>query len=108
MQPLTKSQLSASQVQLIELMQRLAFGVIEGLVVHNGLPEFGPKLRVVRDLKFGASNGSRPEAELSDFALKSSVQELMETFASLGNATVRRLEIKHGLPFRMQVEEVAA
>ena len=27
---------------------------------------------------------------------------------ALGNATVRRLEVKHGLPFRMQVEEAAA
>jgi hypothetical protein len=58
-------------------------------------------------VKFGAGNGHRTETGLSDFALKSNVQELMETFASLGNATVRRLEIKHGLPFRMQVEEVA-
>ena len=45
---------------------------------------------------------------LTDFALKSSVQELMDNFASLGDATVRRLEVKHGLPFRMQVEEAAA
>ncbi len=108
MQASTKSGLSASQAELIELMQRTAFGVIEGLVIRDGVPVLDPRPRVIRDIKFGGSNGPRPEAKLSDFALKSSVQELMDTFASLGNATVRCLEVKHGLPFRMQVEEVVA
>jgi hypothetical protein len=108
MQPAIKSQLTPSQVQLVELMQRISFGAIEDLVICDGTPVFDPHPRVIRDVKFGGSNGPRPEADLSDFSLKSSVQELMAVFSALGNATVRRLEVKHGLPFRMQVEEVAA
>ena len=108
MKPHRKATLIPVQAELVELMQRLDFGTIEGFIVRDGLPVLKPRPRVVRDVKFGAGNGCRSEAGLTDFALKSNVQELMDTFASLGNATVRRLEIKHGLPFRMQVEEVAA
>jgi hypothetical protein len=108
MQPAVKSQLTTKQVQLVELMQRIAFGAIEDLVIRDGTPVFEPHPRVIRDVKFGCTNGPRPEADLSDFSLKSSVQELLAVISALGNATVRRLDIKHGLPFRMQVEEVAA
>jgi hypothetical protein len=59
-------------------------------------------------VKFGTRKGARPEAGLTDFALKSNVQDLLATFRTLGNGTVFRLEVKHGLPFRMQVEEVGA
>jgi len=107
MKPPRKSTLLPAQAELVELMQQLDFGNVEGLVIRNGLPVLKPRPRLIRDVKFGAGNGRRSETGLTDFALKSSVQELMETFGSLGNATVRRLEIKHGLPFRMQVEEVA-
>lgn len=108
MKPPRKSTLTPAQADLVELMQKLDFGNIEGLIIKGGQPVLKPRPRVVRDVKFGAGNGHRSETGLTDFALKSSVQELMDTFASLGDATVRRLEIKHGLPFRMQVEEVAA
>ncbi len=108
MNPQRKSTLLPAQVELVELMQHLDFGIVEGLVIRDGLPVLDPRPRIVRDVKFGAGNGRRDEAGLTDFALKSNVQELMNTFACLGNATVHRLEIKHGLPFRMQVEEAAA
>ena len=108
MKPPRKSTLTPAQAELVELMQQLDFGNIEGLIVQDGQPVLKPRPRIVRDVKFGAGNGCRSEAGLTDFALKSSVQELMDTFSSIGNATVRRLEVKHGLPFRMQVEEVAA
>ncbi len=103
-----KSTLTPAQAQLVELMQKIDFGAIEGLVVRDGLPVLKPRPRIVRDVKVGAGSGSRSVAGLTDFALKSSVQDLMTTLALLGNGSVRRLEIKHGLPFRMQVEEAAA
>jgi len=106
--PPMKSTLLPAQAELVGLMQKLDFGIIEGLVIRDGLPVLKPRPRVVRDVKFGAGNGRRSEAGLTDFALKANVQELMDTFASLNNATVRRLEIKQGLPFRMQVEEVTS
>jgi len=40
--------------------------------------------RVVREIKFQAENGPRPEAVKPDFALKRQVVELFEYFDSLG------------------------
>ena len=105
MLPVNKSDLSTDQAEFVELMQRLAFGFIERLVVRDGHPVVEAHTRVIRDIKLGASNGPRPELALPDFALKASVQELLDVLAANGNATVRCLEIKHGLPFRIQVED---
>ena len=44
---------------------------------------------------------------LDDFALKAQVRDLFDHFDALRTGTIRTLEVKHGLPFRMQVEEAA-
>jgi hypothetical protein len=89
-------------------MQRLNFGRIEGLVVQDGRPVFDPRPRVVREIKFGGENGPRPELAKADFALKAEVRQLFAQLEALGDGVVSSLEVKHGLPFRMIVEEVAA
>ena len=93
---------------LIEMMQSMNFGRIEQLCVRGGKLIMSPPPRVVRDVKIGGENGSRPEANLSDFALKKEVVELLGQIACLNNATIHSIEIKHGLPFKMAVEEDAA
>lgn len=77
MKPPRKSTLLPAQAELVELMQQLDFGNVEGLVIRNGLPVLKPRPRLIRDVKFGAGNGRRSESGLTDFALKSSVQELI-------------------------------
>lgn len=78
------------------------------LVIRQGEPVLDPPPKVVRDVKFGAENGPRPESDLNDFVLKAQVRDLFAQFDVMGNGTIRCLEVKHGLPFRMQVEEVSA
>ena len=104
----TKSSLTESRGRLLALMQSVNFGLIEGLIVRNGEPVFDPRPRVIRDVKFCAENGPRPESAINDFALKAQVKDLLAHFDALGNGTIRCLEVKHGRPFRMQIEEVAA
>ena len=108
MQHPTKSTLSAPRATLIEWMQRLDFGTIERLTIRNGEPILDPPPRVIRDVKFCGENGPRPESDLDDFVLKAQVRDLLAHFDSVGNGTICSLEVKHGLPFRMQVEEVTA
>lgn len=108
MQSPAKSSLSPSRAELIEWMQNIGFGTIEHLVIREGEPILDPRPRVIRDVKFGAENGPRPELDLDDFVLKAQVVDLFAQFDSLGNGTIRCLDVKHGLPFRMQLEEVAA
>jgi len=104
----TKSSLSHQQTRLIEVMQELNFGQVQDLVVRDGEPVFDPPPRVVREVKFGGENGPRPESAKGDFALKVQVRELLAQLEALGDGVVECIEVKHGLPFKMTVEEDAA
>ena len=104
----TKSSLSQTQRRLISLMQRINFGRIEGLVVRDGQPVFDSPPRVTREVKFGAENRPRPEAAKADFALKAQVREFFARIEALGSGGICSIEVKHGLPFKMTVEEDAA
>jgi hypothetical protein len=89
-------------------MQGINFGRIEVLRVRDGEPTFDPSPRVIREVKFGGENGPHPKSGAEDFQLKAEVRELFARFEEMGDGTVISLEIKHGLPFRMHIEEVTA
>lgn len=103
-----KTDLSPTRQRLVEKMQRLNFGHIEGLHVRNGEPVFDPPPRVIRDVKFGGENRPRPEVTKSDFSLKVEVMDLFAHLEEVGDGVITRLEIQRGLPFRMAVEEAVA
>jgi hypothetical protein len=105
---LSNHDLSARRAGLLELMQSINFGRIEGLAVLDGEPVLDPPPRVIREVKFGGENGPRPELDAGNFLLKTQVVELFQHFDHLGDGTIDVLEIKHGLPFRMLVAEAAA
>ncbi len=85
-------------------MQRLNFGRIEGLVVRRGEPVFDPAPKVIQNVKIGGEDGSRPEAISENFLLKKQVIELLLALADLGEGTVLTIDVKHGLPFSLEVE----
>jgi len=89
-------------------MQRLNHGRIFDLTVRDGQPVMDPPPRVVREIKFGGENGPRPEVAKADFALKGQVRELFAQMEAMGDGVIRSIEVKHGLPFRMTIEEVRA
>jgi hypothetical protein len=89
-------------------MQHLDFGSIEHLVIRDGEPVLDPPPRFVRDVKFGSESRPRPESKLDDFALKAQILDMFAHLDDLGNGTIRSLEVKHGLPFRMKVEDTTA
>ena len=102
----TRRTLSPARRRLLALMQGINFGRIERLVVRDGEPVFDPAPRVVREIKFGGENGPRPEVKAQDFVLKAQTVELFTSLGRLGDGTVECIEVQHGLPFRMKVEEV--
>ena len=104
----SKASLSPQRKRLVELMQGLNFGSVEGLHVRAGEPTFNPPLRVIREVKFGGDNGPRLEMARRDFALKAEVLDLFAQMDAMGDGIIRSLEVKHGLPFKMAVEEDAA
>lgn len=106
-QPITKSILSESQSRLVELLQRINFGRVERLLVRSGVPVFEPPPRVIQKLKMGGDNAARPEADLQDFFLKRPTIEMLQAIADLGDGEVLAIEVKHGLPFAIEIERRA-
>jgi hypothetical protein len=104
----TKASLSPARRRLLELLQQVNFGRVEGLTLEGGEPLFDPPPRVVREIKIGGENGPRAELDGADFQLKAQVIELFQHLDQVGSGTIDVVEVKYGLPFRLIVTEVAA
>jgi len=81
---------------------------ITNIPVRDGEPELTPDTVIEREIKLGGQSGPRPERDQDDFILKQEVVALLEHLAQMGSGKVCLLEIKHGLPFLMRIEERAA
>jgi hypothetical protein len=100
---LAKTDLPEPRKRLLELLQSLNFGRIEGLLVRDGNPVLDPMPRVVREHKFAGENGARPELGARDFVLKAQVVDLFRLLDDLGDGTIAVLTVKHGLPFHAEL-----
>ena len=87
-QPISKSSLTEVQGRLVELLQNLNFGRIEGLRVKAGEPTFEPAPRLIQKLKMGGENGPRRETVLPDFWLKAQTIEMLEAIARIGDLSL--------------------
>ena len=103
--PISKASLTSGRRRLVEMMQQLNFGRIEDLEIRSGEPLFSPAPRVVQDIKIGGENGPCPESLFPDFLLKNQIIELFEHLDRLGDATIASIDVKHGLPFKLVVEQ---
>jgi hypothetical protein len=83
-------------------MQNLSFGRFEGIRIRDGEPILMPWPKMIRDIKFGTppstARGTR------DYLLKDQVADFFEWLRTTKNADIRVLEVRHGLPFSMEVE----
>lgn len=96
--------LSPDKARLVRLFQTINFGRIEELEVRKGEPQFSPAPRIFVEVKLDSEDGPRPESRLSDFALRRPVDRFFEQISRLENGTIERIDVRHGLPFRMVVE----
>lgn len=105
MQPsLRLTQLSAPRQVLVRLLQSINFGYVEGLEVRRGEPVFNPAPMVYVEVKLDAAAAPRPEMESADFELRSEVVRLVEQFDELGDGSIERIDIRHGVPRRVVIE----
>ena len=101
----TKASLSPNRRRLIEAMQQLNFGRIEGLEIHDGDPRFSPLPRLIQDIKLGAENGPRAELGREDFVLRAQVVELFEHLDRVSSGIIAAIDVRYGLPVRLVVEQ---
>lgn len=100
--------LSPAWQRLLRLFQTINFGRIEELEIRNGEPVFSPEPRVFLELKLDAADGPRPERWLDRFELRSQVERFIGQAVRMKDGTVERVEVRHGLPFRMVIEAMPA
>jgi hypothetical protein len=101
----TKGALSPERQRLVELMQRLHFGQILSLHIHAGQPVLDPLPRLIRDRKLGSEPLPRQSSPREDFLIKQQVVELFAYFDPIDDGVIDLIEVKHGLPFRLQYTE---
>jgi hypothetical protein len=82
------------------------FGSIENLEVRDSEPTFDPPPVMLRDLKLDSDDGPRPELALADFVVSHEIVRLMGHLDEVKLGTIRRVEVRGGLPRRILVEQM--
>jgi len=102
--PPTKSEdLRPSEHRFVSAMQRFDHCHFESLRIQHGELVLDPWPVTVQEVKFGS--GQAAAQTLSDeFELKRQVVQFFEYVRSVDNGTIRSLEVKHGLPFSMEIQ----
>ena len=84
-------------------MQQIGFGSFESVRIENGEIVLDPWPTTIRGVKFGSEDRPADLASPAEFQLKRKVVELFEYVREVDAGEIRRLEIRHGLPFAMEV-----
>ena len=101
--PVRTRDLSPEQCSLLEIMRLHQFGRIENMTVRNGKLIFDGHLKIVRLVRLGGGSRGMKTPGTDEFELKKSVRDLFAELALLENASVIRLEFRHGLPFLLEM-----
>lgn len=101
--PVTTQDLLNSEASFLAAMQRLGFGRFEYLQIRAGELVLHPWPSVVRDIKFATPpNTGKPSEPRSD--LRPQVVEFFAYVREVDAGEIRELEVRHGLPFSMEIE----
>jgi hypothetical protein len=91
--------------RLLRMMQAVNFGGIS-FHVRAGLPDADEPWATRRTVKLvGGENGPRPETASADFELRKEHLALLDQLAQLGDGACVTIEVKHGLPFIIEIEQ---
>ena len=96
--------LKDSERLFVAAMSHIGFGRFEYLRIERGEIALDPWPTVVQDVKFGTQDPGAAKLPPADFELKAQVAQLFEYVRAVDAGEIRTLEIKHGLPFSMEIE----
>ena len=102
--PLTTSALVQSEWRFILAMRQLNFGRFEFLRIQGRELVLDLWPTTVRGVKFGSEDPATSRTPLDEFELKRQLVELFEYVRAVDAGEIRCLEVRHGLPFSMEVE----
>ncbi len=102
--PASTRDLRPSERAFVAAMTALGFGRFEYLLVERGELVLDPWPTAVRDVKFGSQDPGTTKVPPDEFELKPQVAELFEYIRAVHAGEIRTLEVKHGLPFSMEIE----
>lgn len=101
--PVTFQDLLPTEAAFLAAMQRLGFGRFEYLQIRGGELVLDPWPVMVRDVKFAAGQHTGKPAE-SNSDLRPQVAEFFAYVRDVDSGEIRELEVRHGLPFSMEIE----
>ena len=102
--PSRSEDLLPSERQFATAMAQLDFGRFESIRVRNGELILEPWPVAVRHLKFGAEK-TNPKERTGEFELQKTVVEFLEFIRMIPDGEIRVLEIRHGLPFSVEIAQ---
>ena len=100
---LSTSELRPSELAFVRAMQKLEFGQFECVRIVGGELTLDPWPKMVKSIKFGGQESSFA-GNSSDFVLKQQVVQFIHCVRGLENGEIRQLEVRHGLPFAMDLD----
>jgi hypothetical protein len=92
-----------SERLFLTALSDLGFGRFEFLRIERGELVLDPWPTTVRGVKFGSEDPAARRAS-DEFELKRQVVELFEYVREVDAGEIRCLEVRHGLPFSMEIE----
>jgi hypothetical protein len=99
--PMRFSYLSPARQMLVRLCQSINFGSVENLRVESAEPVFNPPPMLLKDVKLDSDEAPRSEMTLVDFVLGDEVLRLLRLLDDMRLGTVRRIEVRAGIPRRI-------
>lgn len=99
---LSTSELSPSERSIVHAMQKLGFGHFEGVRIVAGELTLDPWPKMMKSIKCGAEDQA-VAITTSEFQLKRRVMQFIERVRSFQAGEIRSLEVRHGLPFAMEL-----
>jgi hypothetical protein len=101
--PTIAADLLPSEATFLQAMLGLGFGRFEYVQIRGGELVLDPWPLTIRDIKFGTP-ANTVRVVLTSAELRSQVAEFFAYVRDVDVGEIRQLEIRHGLPFSIEVE----
>jgi hypothetical protein len=102
--PASTSDLRPPERAFVTAMRQLRFGRFESLRIERGELVLDPWPATVRSVKFASEGSATFQTPPDEFQLKRQVVELFEYVRTIDTGEIRYLEVRHGLPFSMEID----